>query len=380
MSRKIRTLSGCYHRVCRNLIINLCGGGISIIMLTLALALSGCSKDTTPNPDPDPIPSNRGKGLFVLNEGNFLIANASISYYNFATQAVDVDVFSSANGGAPLGDAATSMVIRKGLGYITLSNSGKIYIIDPDTGVLKGKITGLNSPRYIHFLSDTKAYVTNINSNQIDIINPESKTITGSINLGDKANCGEQMVEIGGYIYTNCWSYNNKILRIDPSKDLVVDELTVGLQPASICADSDNMLWVYTDGGGWEENPVGYETSKLERIDPQSWSVKTSIEFGKGALSGGKLMTDKAGSNIFYLVDNSLYRMPIASTEKPAAAIVSSSDKFFYSYTVDKETGNIYMADAADYQAAGTIYRYDSAGKELGSFAVGIIPGSFCFN
>ena len=47
-----------------------------------------------------------------------------------------------------------------------------IYAIDINTFKEVGRITGFTSPRYIHFLSDEKAYVTQIWDPRIYIVNP----------------------------------------------------------------------------------------------------------------------------------------------------------------------------------------------------------------
>ena len=114
-----------------------------------------------------------GKGLFITNEGNFMYGNASLSYYNPEMKHVENEVFARANG-MKLGDVAQSMVIHKGVGWIVVNNSGVIFAIDPNTFKEIGRITGFTSPRYIHFLSDEKAYVTQIWDPRIYIVNPKT--------------------------------------------------------------------------------------------------------------------------------------------------------------------------------------------------------------
>jgi len=41
--------------------------------------------------------------------------------------------------------------------------------------------------------------------------------------------------------------------------------------------------------------------------------------------------------------------------------------------------GDVYVADAIDYQQQGIVYRYSSEVKLIDEFYVGIIPGAFCW-
>ena len=47
--------------------------------------------------------------------------------------------------------------------------------------------------------------------------------------------------------------------------------------------------------------------------------------------------------------------------------------------TVNPVNGEVYVADAIDYQQQGMIYRYSPEGKLIDEFYVGIIPGAFCW-
>ena len=169
------------------------------------------------------------EGLFITNEGNFQYGNATLSFYNPETKAIENEIFYRANA-MKLGDVAQSMIIRDGIGWVVVNNSHVVFAIDIHTFKEVGRITNLTSPRYIHFISDEKAYVTQIWDNRIFIVNPKKYQITGYIecpNMTMESGSTEQMVQYGKYVYVNCWSYQNRILKIDTETNQVVDELEV---------------------------------------------------------------------------------------------------------------------------------------------------------
>ena len=85
------------------------------------------------------------------------------------------------------------------------------------------------------------------------VLDPESYTVTSSIPVPGYA---ENMAQIGDNLYVTCWSYGNKVVRINTESDNVDKEVEVGVQPKYIVADGNDRLWVITDGG-WEGNPAG---------------------------------------------------------------------------------------------------------------------------
>ena len=122
------------------------------------------------------------RGLFICNEGNFQYGNATLSYYNPNKKRVENEIFARANA-MKLGDVCQSMIIRNGIGWVVVNNSHVVFAIDMNTFKEVGRITNLTSPRYIHFISDEKAYVTQIWDNRIFIVNPKRYKITGYISV-----------------------------------------------------------------------------------------------------------------------------------------------------------------------------------------------------
>jgi DNA-binding beta-propeller fold protein YncE len=276
-----------------------------------------------------------------------------------------------------LGDVAQSITIRDGIGWVVVNNSHVIFAIDLNTAKEVGRITNLTSPRYIHFLSDEKAYVTQIWDNRIFIINPKKFEITGYIDcpgMTMENGSTEQMVQWGKYVYVNCWSYQNRILKIDTSTDKVVGELEVGIQPTSLKLDCNGKLWTVTDGG-YEGSPYGYEAPALYRIDAETFTIEKEFRFQKGD-APSEVMLNGAGDKIYWINDD-IWAMDVAASHLPTRPFLPYNDTIYYGLTIDPSTGDVYIADAIDYQQQGKIYRYSSQGELIDEFYVGIIPGAF---
>lgn len=314
------------------------------------------------------------RGLFITNEGNFMYGNASLSYYIPDEKKVENEIFIRSNG-INLGDVAQSMVIRNGIGYIVVNNSGIIFVIDVKTFKVIGSVKGLTSPRYIHFLSDTKAYVTDLYDPRITIFNPQTYEITGHIDMhGHKST--EQMVQYDKYVFTNCWSYDNKILVVDTENDLLVDSIQVGIQPTSLAIDKNNKIWTITDGG-YEGSPYGWTTPSLYRIDAATRKIETEFTFTKGDWPSEVQLNGTRDT--VYWINKSIWKMEVESNRVPLRPFIKDRNTLFYGLTVDPVTSEVYIADAIDYVQPGVIYRFSAEAEPTDTFRVGIIPGAFCF-
>jgi YVTN family beta-propeller protein len=324
------------------------------------------------------------QGVFIVNEGNFMYDNASLSYYSPNNLTVLNEVFKSANG-APLGDVAQSMVIRDSLGYVVINNSGKVYIININTFEFVGKITGLTSPRHMHFISDSKAYISDIYGKSIAIVNPVAMSVTGQIDVDNHSgefyqHSTEQMVLYQKFMFVNCWSYDDKLLVIDTQTDQVVDSIEVGIQPRAMVMDRNDQLWVITDGG-FQGNPFDHEAPALVQIDADTRTIVQRILFDL-ASSPADIAINTSGDTL-YFVNGDVFRCSIDNPQSMEIFIETpyqgSYSRGFSALGIDPHSNEIYVADAIDNSQRGSVYKYSPRGRATDTFKVGIIPTHFCF-
>lgn len=348
----------------------------SAILLHAVLFLTGCMEWDYGDETEDLYCGSRG--VFICNEGNFQYGNATLSFYDPANNEVLNEVFFRANG-MKLGDVAQSMTIYDNKGWIVVNNSHVIFAIDLNSFKEVGRIENLTSPRYIHFVSDDKAYVTQLWDNRIFIVNPKRYEITGYIPVPDmtmESGSTEQMVQYGRYVFCNCWSYQNRVIKIDTETDRVVDELKIGIQPTSLALDKNGKLWTVTDGG-YEGSPYGYEVPALYKIDAATFTVENQFEFKLGDMPSEIQLNGKK-DRLFWINDD-IWSMDVAASRLPVRPFLAYRGTKYYGLTIDPVSGEVYVADAIDYQQQGMIYRLSPEGLPIDNFYVGITPGAFCW-
>lgn len=355
-----------------------------LVITTCFVVFIGCMDDAAIWDVDKPEYPVSARGVFVVNEGNFMYGNASLSYYDIDSMQVYNDVFYHTNA-MPLGDVAQSMVIRDSLGYVVVNNSGKIVVFNVHTFEYVNKISELVSPRYIHFINDTKAYVSDLYARAITIINPYTFEITGVINVNNPASVyyqhsTEQMVQFERYVFVSCWSFDNHILVIDTETDQWIDIIEVLAQPNSMVIDKHGKIWVLSDGG-FPGSPFAHEDPGLTRIDAASREIEKVYRFNLGNRPLG-LSINGNGDTLFF-INKHIYHHPVSSHNNPLVFIESPyPDDYaggFSALAVNPYNSDVYVGDAIDYMQHGNVFRYSAKGLPLDTIRVGIIPGAFAF-
>lgn len=346
-----------------------------IIILAVAVVMASCKPKDNPTED-----VTTYSGLYVLNEGNYTYANASLTYYNPETDSVVNNLFYRVNG-SPIGDVGQSLAQNNGSLYIVVNNSNNIYKTDLNTVEYKAKLTDFISPRYMKIITNKKAYVTDIIAKGVWVINPETMTHTKFIETGKPT---ENMLVFGNRLYVTNWSKyyvpevrNNTVQIIDIVADQKIGEIEVGVEPNSIVLDKNNNIWVMC-GGGYEQD----EKARLFCIDPAEDRIIKTFEFAEYWPNNypGFLNIDNTGSVLYYIDNGKVYTMSINVAELPSQPFLSPGEGgSFYNMCVDPTNGDLYVSDSKNFMTNGEVHRYTSSGTFINSFVAGIGPSFMMF-
>lgn len=334
------------------------------IYIGIVFLLINCKKEIGPqNLNED----KKGTGdLIILNEGNFGFGNASVSIYNPNTNEVFNNQFKAVNGFG-IGDVLQSMNRYQDKLYFVVNNSGKIVITDTNL-VYQSEITGFNSPRYMEFVNG-KGFVTDLKQKAIYVIDLVSNQITNQIKT---QGWTEQILfhqnkmyvlDRGDYL-TN--SGPNKIYIINPITLIKEDSITTSINPNSFVIDNRNNLWILSSG------KIGVEVPKLSKYDLVSMALISSFNF-IGSDSPSRLTINNSQDQLYY-ISGSLFEMDILDNALPIVPFYQKTTENFYGISIEKESNDIYLFDAKDYNQQGSGVRLDSIGSIKNLFETGIIP------
>ncbi|MEO0474079.1 MAG: DUF5074 domain-containing protein [Bacteroidota bacterium] len=321
------------------------------------LVLAACDKT-------DPGPNNIEGSVLINNEGNFQSANASLDVLDLETETVSSSVFADRNG-EMLGDVFQSITKIGERLYLVVNNSNKVEIVNESDYTSVATVEGLTSPRYVHAVSNDKAYITDLFGGSIAVLNLNTNTIDSSIPL---AGWSEQMWQKGERVFV-AHPGNDYLYVINSANDEIIDSVQVALGGGDLREDTDGNLWVLCSGQSFNNIAGG-----LYQIDPDNLSVLQSFDF-TASDSPSELSMNDDGTRLYYLL-NGVKSMAITATALPTTNLIEGS---FYGMEIDPETDWLYLTDAKDFQQRGDLLRFQDDGTPVDTFAVGIGPGDVFF-
>lgn len=346
--------------------------------LALVIAISACKKNDPKPGETTPTATTYDNGVFITNEGPFGSGTGTISYYSRSNSSVTNDLFQTKNGYA-LGNVVQSMEIYNGKGYIVVNNAGKVEIVDASTFASTGVISGLASPRHFLGIDANKGFISDWGSSgtgQVKVVDLNTKSVTATIAVGKGA---EEMAMVGTNVYVACsggFDNDSVVSVINTATNLVTATITVGPNPKSIKVDANGKIWVLCTGQ-WDNNfTTLVKPGKLVRIEPSTNTVDLAFNFSSTSSQPFNLVANSAKTTMYYTYDSKVYGQSITATTLNTSSII---DRNFYGLGVDPTNNYFYCADAGNFSSAGKVIRYNNSGALVDSFAVGIIPGTFCF-
>ena len=104
------------------------------VALLFAALFASCSDND--HKDKEIIENPLAEDFYILNRGNWGMNDASIAYFNAATQELTADIYKSANSGDGLGDSAQDMIIYGGYIYVTVDGSNRLGKLDMNANLI----------------------------------------------------------------------------------------------------------------------------------------------------------------------------------------------------------------------------------------------------
>lgn len=255
-----------------------------LLLLILWLLATHCKKIKK---EEKPEPSFSYQGLFVLNEGQWTLGNASIDQIYPEYRA---DLFQAVNG-QKLGDVANFWARENDTLWIVMNGDRLLRKIRLPSFQQMGTLTFPlgSSPREFLRLSPEKAYVNSLLDAKIYRLNPTNLTLLSPPITVE--NYMESLLLSKGRVWVSCGNYayparNNKLACIDPIRDSVLFYVTLPVEnPGPLIELSDGHILVgcrgnYADQKGLLAH-INPTTGSIERAIPLLTSVYQMTRYGE---------------------------------------------------------------------------------------------------
>ncbi|HEX8020501.1 YncE family protein [Mucilaginibacter sp.] len=339
-----------------------------------------------------PDPSSVIKGIYLLNEGNMNMNKASLDFMNFRTGVYERNIYNEANPSVTkgLGDVGNDIGIYGSKMYVVVNISNKVEVLDVKTAKKLAQIDITNC-RYVTFHKN-KAYVSAYLGKVGDPKAPNgivAEIDTTSLQIERKVTVGrqpEEMAIVGEKLYiANSGGYSppdyeRTVSVIDLASFTELKRIDVAINLDRLKADKYGDIYV-TSRGDYYTIP-----SKLFVIDTQTDAIKKTFD-----IAASNLWIDDDTAYIYSTEwsypqqKNTIsYTMLNVKDETILSSkfITDGTDKKIvvpYGIAVNPLTKDVFVTDAGNYVASGTLYCFDKNGVMKWKVQAGDIPAHMAF-
>jgi hypothetical protein len=346
------------------------------LLLISIIAFAGCR--TSPTETSSQTPQNT-TAVYVVNEGNFLRGNSSLTVYLPDSNKAYQDVFSAANG-RNLGDTGNDIVIYGGKAYIVVNGSQKIEVISLANNKSLGTLNlpGQRNPYKLTILNDAKAFVTNLSDTSVTEFNPSTlQVVTGRIKVGLNP-MGIAAANGKIYVCNSGFGYDSTVTVFNASNGVVIRTVVVGDSPSEIGVGPNNEVVVKCDGRSDFSNPANDTPGSILKLNSDNDVIisKATLPLQTYGHPGRMTISNK-GFGYFQAKSGVIKFTYSGSTLSiggtPFATIAG------YGLAYDDAVDRLYVSDPKDYVQPGEVIIFDSNGNQINQFLAGIIPGAIGF-
>ncbi len=354
-----------------------------------AAILTGCSDlghDTLPD-----IPPATGDRLYILNEGQMGMNNASIDFYDFADGTYTRDAFASANPDVALGlgDTGNDLAVYGGRLWAVLNGSDLVEVMDATTLEHIGTVK-IPSGRDIAF-SGGYAYITSwagayyggeSRPGAVYKVNADDLSVSGKIDAGYQP---EGIAVADGKIYVAnsggvTDGYDNRLSIIDEASFTLERNVEIAANICDIAVDGRGMIWI-SSPGDYVSVHSGIYIFDPESETVSSKDIRVSSMYSNGSLvyilGNEKEWDYTPGSGIYMLTVIDPAGGTVTRTVLDTSGAAAAEVPYGIWASADGET--IFISDSGDYINPGTVYMLDSSLNLVRTFSAGVIPGHFAF-
>lgn len=339
------------------------------------LLLQGCIADPViPPADPAGFITS---GVIVVNEGIWRQDNAGLTAYDPASHRAIQDYFGLMNPGLRLGDIANSIIAHNGNGYIAVSTSLNIEVLDLRSGRSLGRIhlSEGNEPRHIAFAGENTGYVTTFMDSVLEF-DTRSLVVGRGVAAGPAPEGvavahGRLFVANSGFGLYRQEEPKAGMVGVFRLEDLSEEALVpVGANPRQLLylPMNDRLYVVYglanSEGGLVEIDPMTLrETRRWPVMDPRCLAL--DLNAGVAFLGGAEGIM-----RINLLADGSYPERFVPAEEWPQT--------IFHSIGVAPD-GFVYVGAVTGYTVSGEVLIFDREGNLRGRFPAGLNPKDYAF-
>lgn len=340
---------------------------LSLSALIALFFLASCGSD-----DENTLPSV--SNVLVVNEGNFLSANGSLSDYAIETGAVRQGVHEAS--------ATIQKALQNdGLLYLVTNAPDQLQILNAsDLSTVATVSEGLLNPVGVAVLGN-RAFVSNwgdINTAFgdspdafISVVDLRTNMVVDSILL-DKRPQG--IIAAGDRIYV-ALEGGSAIAHFNPGDtEITLSEIATNPGPSNMIVDMNGNIWVLCTSGNLTEiitadNTVGRNVPSLTTGGFNEKLAYTNI---------GHVIYFLGGTNDSFSGNTTVYAVELAGNA-PLAQPFLEDGFSLYGIGVNPEDAHVFVADNNGFQSTGTCLIIDETGAQTDSFATGIGPNGFLF-